>query len=95
VSLDILLYGTSLVLELVALVILRVREPELPRPFRIPGGAPVLALVCAGPTLLLGMALLKNLHEEIAGMSALLFGGGIVLLGPIAYVVSRPRKAAA
>ena len=32
VSLDILLYGTSLVLEFVALVVLRVREPDLPAP---------------------------------------------------------------
>jgi amino acid transporter len=89
VSLDILLYGTSLVLELVALVVLRVREPDLPRPFRIPGGTVGAVVVCLGPVLLLGLALLKNLHEEIAGMNALVFGLGIMLLGPIAYVLSR------
>jgi len=93
VSLDILLYGTSLVLELVALVVLRVREPDLPRPFRIPGGTAGTVVVCAGPVLLLGLALLKNLHEEIAGMNALVFGLGIMLLGPVAYLVSRRRKA--
>ena len=38
VTIDILLYGASLSLEFVALVVLRIREPELPRPFRVPGG---------------------------------------------------------
>ena len=38
VTLDILLYGASLLLEFVALAVLRFREPELKRPFRVPGG---------------------------------------------------------
>ena len=89
VSLDILLYGTSLVLELVALVVLRVREPDLPRPFRIPGGTAATVAVGVGPMLLLGFALMKNLHEEVAGMNSLVFGLGIALLGPVAYLLSR------
>ena len=36
--LDILLYGASLVLEFLALIVLRIREPQLLRPFRVPGG---------------------------------------------------------
>jgi amino acid transporter len=89
VSLDILLGGSSLVLELVALVVLRIREPALPRPFRIPGGIAATVGVAVGPVLLLGFALVKNLHEEVAGMNALLFGLGVALLGPVAYLVSR------
>src|SRR6202023_3714751 len=38
VTLDILLYGASLLLEFMALAVLRFREPELARPFRVPGG---------------------------------------------------------
>ena len=34
ISIDLILYGTSLILEFVALIVLRMREPELPRPFR-------------------------------------------------------------
>jgi amino acid transporter len=89
VSLDILLYGSSLALELVALVVLRIREPALPRPFRIPGGIAATVVVGAGPVLLLGFALVKNLHEEVAGMNAMVFGLGIALLGPVAYFVSK------
>src|SRR6202451_1438598 len=36
VTIDILLYGCSLGLEFVALIALRVREPNLPRAFRVP-----------------------------------------------------------
>src|SRR4030081_2050932 len=36
VSIDFLLYGVSLSLDFVALIVLRIREPELPRPFRVP-----------------------------------------------------------
>jgi amino acid transporter len=89
VSLDILLYGTSLVLEFVALVVLRVREPDLPRPFRVPGGTAGAVALGVGPVLLLGMALFENLHEAIAGMNALVFGAGVAALGPVAYVLSR------
>jgi amino acid transporter len=91
VCLDVLLYGTSLVLEFVALVVLRVREPSLPRPFRIPGGAVVAAALGVGPLLLLGTALLKNASDKIAGMNGLVFGLGVALLGPVAYAVTRRR----
>ena len=38
ISIDLVLYGAALILEFVALVVLRLREPSLPRPFKIPGG---------------------------------------------------------
>jgi amino acid transporter len=89
VSLDILLYGTSLVLEFVALVVLRVREPRLRRPFRVAGGRVGACLLGVGPTALLGFALVKNAGERVAGMSALLFGAGVAGLGIVAYGAAR------
>jgi amino acid transporter len=38
ISIDLVLYGAALVLEFVALVVLRVKEPRLVRPFTVPGG---------------------------------------------------------
>src|SRR5262249_26041405 len=38
VTIDILIYGSSLTLEFVALAVLRFTRPDLPRPFRVPGG---------------------------------------------------------
>jgi amino acid transporter len=89
VSMDVLLYGGSLVLEFVAFVVLRVREPALPRPFKVPGGAVMAGVLGAGPTLLLGFALVKTAHESIGGTNALAVGGAIVLLGPLAYTAAR------
>jgi amino acid transporter len=83
VCLDILLYGTSLILEFVALVVLRMREAALPRPFRIPGGTLGVAAIGVGPVGLLGFALVKNADEELAGVNALVFGAAVMAAGPL------------
>ena len=49
VTLDILIYGGSLGLEFVALVLLRIREPNLPRSFRVPGGLFGAVMVASFP----------------------------------------------
>jgi amino acid transporter len=93
VSLDIVLYGASLLLEFVALAVLRVRQPDLPRPFRVPGGLPVAATLGLGPLVLLGFALLENANERVLGMSALLFASAVAAVGPFVYaltVATRP-----
>jgi amino acid transporter len=89
VSLDILLYGGSLLLEFVALVVLRVREPNLARPFRVPAGLFGAAAIGVGPLALLVFALVKNAHERFAGMNALVFALGVIFLGPVAYAATR------
>jgi amino acid transporter len=94
VSLDILLYGASLVLEFVALAVLRVREPSLARPFRVPGGPLAAAALGLGPLALMGFALAKNYRERMGGMSALAFGVFVMLLGPVAYAAARKLRGA-
>jgi amino acid transporter len=88
VALDIMLYGLSLVLEFVALVVLRIRQPELPRPYRVPGG--LLGAIGVGvfPTLLLGIALWNARDDRLGKVSALAFGAGVMLLGVVIYAVS-------
>ena len=61
VEVDLLLYGAALVLELLALLALRVREPRLERPFRVPGGIVGLALTAMLPTALLAYAFVREL----------------------------------
>ena len=63
--LDILLYGASLVLEFLALIMLRLREPDLPRPFRVPGGIVGAVLVGVGPSALLIVDLIQNRGETL------------------------------
>jgi len=92
IMLDILLYGASLVLEFLALIVLRIREPELPRPFRVPGGMFGAIAVAVGPTALLIIALIKNRGEQLdlgrlGSVSQLGFGLALMALGVVYYFV--------
>lgn len=99
ISIDLILYGSSLLLEFVALVVLRIREPNLERPFKA-GNFAVACLLGTGPAALIGYALYASRDEKIIGStSALLFAFGVSLLGPILYwatalPLSRRRLAA-
>ncbi|HEX7286819.1 MAG TPA: APC family permease [Candidatus Angelobacter sp.] len=99
IMLDILLYGASLVLEFLALIILRVREPQLARPFRVPGGMAGAVLVGVGPTALLVFALVRNRSEQLdlgrwGSISSLWFGLGLMALGVLYYLVAGRAKPA-
>ena len=89
VALDVLLYGLSLLLEFAALVALRVREPTLPRPFKVPGNALVAGLIGAPPLALLGLGAWGCRAERIGPMPALAFGALLVAAGVIAYPLRR------
>jgi amino acid transporter len=85
VTLDILIYGASLMLEFVALIVLRVREPEMPRPFRVPGGLPGAIALGICPALLLIFAVVRSGSERVLGMSSFAFGMLAILAGFVAY----------
>jgi amino acid transporter len=85
ISIDLVLYGSSLLLEFAALIALRVREPELERPFRAGNLACACGLAVA-PTALIGYALYAARDEKVLGStSALLFAAVVALLGPLLY----------
>jgi amino acid transporter len=93
VELDVILYGLALLLEFAALVALRVREPGLVRPFRVPGGMPVAALLGLGPTVLLGLALAREWEDHSGRASAIVLGLALIVAGPILYwLASRVRR---
>ncbi|HVM92734.1 MAG TPA: APC family permease [Terriglobales bacterium] len=92
VTLDIMIYGASLTLEFVALIVLRVREPELKRPFRVPGGWFGAIAVGIAPTLLLGFAIASSEHEAILGMSAFWFGLFLMSAGFVVYAINHSLK---
>lgn len=85
VVIDVLLNGLSLLLEFAALVALRVREPNLPRPFRVPGGTPAAVLLGAFPALLLIFSAVHSHQEQVFGMNGLLFGGILIVAGFLFY----------
>jgi amino acid transporter len=92
VTLDIMLYGASLMLEFVTLVALRIREPELKREFRVPGG--LMGAISCGifPLLLLSLAMVESGQETVLGMNGLVFGVLIIGSGFLVYFVTGKLK---
>jgi amino acid transporter len=88
VTLDIILYGASLMLEFVTLVVLRIREPELKREFRVPGGLAGAISVGVFPLLVLGLAVVHGWSETVLGMNGLVFGTVIIFAGFAMYLVT-------
>jgi amino acid transporter len=95
IALDIMLYGTSLSLEFVTLVVLRIREPNLKGEFRVPGGMVGVILTGVFPIALLSMAVVKSDSEAILGVNGLLFGLVIILAGFVVYGLTRRLRGAA
>ena len=79
----------SLLLEFVALVVLRLREPALARPFRIPGGFAAAVLAGVGPALLIAFALVAARSERVGPLPALAFAALVAALGPLAFGLAR------
>ena len=73
ISIDLMLYGSSLVLEFIALLVLRIREPELPRPFKM-GSFRTALLLSSMPIALVVYAIWTTRHEKLAGVPTPLFG---------------------
>ena len=85
ISIDLVLYGASLLLEFVALVVLRHREPDLRRPFRVPGGMAGAIAVGVGPALLIAYAMYAARSEKVLGINALLFAALVGAAGALVY----------
>jgi amino acid transporter len=88
ISIDLVLYGASLLLEFVALVVLRRREPNLVRPFRVPGGTAGAVAAGIGPALLIAFAVWAARDERVLGLNALLFSVAVAIAGALVYATS-------
>jgi len=80
---DVLLYTAALLLEFVALVVLRKTRPDAERPFRIPGGMAGAVLVAVGPALV--MVLLVSDGMGGKGASEIVKGAGLLAVAPLLY----------
>ncbi len=79
IVLNIWLYSIALILEMAAFVALRRREPDLPRRWRVGGGAVGMWLVAALPTACCALAM------ATAGLTNTLVGLAAALTGPLVY----------
>ena len=87
--LDIVVFGESLILEFVALLVLRYREPELLRPFRIPLRNRALVSMAVVPCALILLAAVMNRHEKVGSISAALLAGIVAMCGVAIYPLVR------
>jgi amino acid transporter len=94
--LDTLLYGLSLILEFAALIALRVREPGLPRPYKVPGGLLGCILISLGPIPIMCLAFYGSLSDEGAHkgliVSAVTVVAGFILYFLAVWINPRLRK---
>ncbi len=95
VTIDILLYGASLALEFVALIVLRIREPELAAPVprsgrnvRRGGGRQSLPCCCWDSRSV------RSESEHVLGMSSFAFGMMLIAAGVVAYFLNARLKPA-
>jgi len=93
----VLLTGLSILLEFWALVALRIREPELARPFRVPGGMAGAVAIGLPPLALMVATVVSNHKELVGATNELVIGTIIIAAGVALYFLSRliPRKKAA
>jgi len=86
--LDVLLTGLSILLEFWALAALRVREPNLVRPYRVPGGTIGAILIGLPPLGLIIAAVVRNGREAIGPSSGLSLGLLVIAAGVVCYAAS-------
>ena len=85
VVVDVFLCSLALILEFAALIALRIKYPDLPRPFKIPGGWPVIALITVLPTVIVGYAVYQNIQDE--GWNSMYLSFGAAAIAPLAYPI--------
>ena len=92
VVMDIILYGAGLALEFLALIILRNREPQRPRPFKIPLGKKALPFLFLAPIAIYGIALSGAVYSSGKMALPVILGLGMLFSAAPAWWLIRWRK---
>ncbi|MGO9589145.1 MAG: APC family permease [Candidatus Acidiferrales bacterium] len=90
--LDVLLTGLSILLEFCALAALRIREPHLARPYRVPGGLIGTIAIGVPPLALMVAAIVRNSRELAGATNQLVIGAAVVAAGALLYFLSAPFR---
>jgi amino acid transporter len=90
VTLNVILYGSALILESTALCVLRKKEPNLHRPFKVPGGRFGLAAIVVLPAFWVTVLVVTSIQEE--GWRAQVPTAIALLSGPILYGLIKGKR---
>lgn len=82
---DVIFFMFAYLIWFLAGIALRIKEPELPRPFKIPGGTVFLIIITIAPILICVTAFFTN------GVSYLIGGAAGLLSGPLTYIVFKKK----
>ncbi len=91
VVVDVTIYAFALLLQFAALIALRIKHPNMKRPYKIPGGWFGLVLVTLGPVFVLYVAIYFQVLDVglVQGIGWAVIG---MATGPIAYYILRRGK---
>lgn len=93
VVIDVIVDSAAIILELIALAVLRRREPDLVRPYKIPGGWFGIAYVVSCPVLIVGFAVYYSVFvDEELGVRSLWMALIALATGPILYFALRRKR---
>jgi amino acid transporter len=92
VVMDVALSLAALLLEFLALILLRIKQPQVERPFKIPGGWIGLAWVTLTPMFCGSLLLYATLTDETAITYQMLVLTAIVVSGPCLFAFRRNRS---
>ena len=92
VVIDVFLTNVTLLLELGALIALRRKEPDLPRPYKIPGGWPVIALLAVPLVAVCVFAAVEQYRDS--GAISITASLGAVAVSVLAFPVAKRLRGA-
>ena len=92
IIIDVIVYGAGLFLEYIALIVLRVKEPDTERPFKIRLGVGALRLLVFLPLGVYAIALSGALMSDEGGATPAFFAIGLLVTAEIAWQLIRWRQ---
>ncbi len=95
IVIDVTLYGAGLFLEFVALIKLRIKSPDLSRPFRIPLNTTWLCIMYLLPVTVFAIALSGAFAEETKTLMPAVFAIGALLSAELIWQVIKWNKSKA
>lgn len=91
VAIDVTIYACALLLEFASLIVLRIKRPNMVRPFKVPGGWAGVGLMTIFPVFVIVLAVYFQVLDVgvVQGIGWAVIG---LATGPAMYYLLRPRK---
>lgn len=92
IIIDVILYGAGLALEFISLIVLRVKEPDAERPFKVPLNTFLLSILMLLPIAVYVLAMSGVLWKPDDNHNQVYFALGALLTAPAIWMIVKRRK---